>query len=166
MLTPWEDEFADRVRFFESGVNAAGVGVSLKVRVTSGCFHRSCSPRAFEVIDEQVASNLSEEQYVELVEHETGPEILTLVTAGVMLASSVIDLVVSILQARREGIRRGDGPSEPLELIVRRFDRSGTLREEMVLRVSPEDQVDAAGLERRLNQAVERVTKEPPEASP
>lgn len=164
MLTPWEHEFMDRMRSFESEADAEGLGVSLKVRVTSGCFHRSCSPQAFAVIDEQLASSPPEGPYVELVEHETGPEVLALVTAGITLTSSVISLIVVILQARRDGARRGDGPSEPVELIARRFDGSGTLREETVLRVGHEDQVDPSAIERQLNEAIERIIKEPPTA--
>jgi hypothetical protein len=159
MPPTWENEFADRMRSFETGADTVGVGVSLKVRVTSGCYHRSCSPQAFEIIDGQFASDVTGGYHVEFMEHETGPEVLALVTAGIMLTSSVIDLVVSILRARGEGIRRGDRPSDAVELIIRRFDESGTLREEKVLRVGRDDQVDPSEIERQLNEAVERVTK-------
>ena len=56
-------------------------------------------------------------------EHESGPELLVfvaVVTAGISLAKSVIDLIVAIIKARSEGIKKGDHPASPLDLIVRR----------------------------------------------
>lgn len=137
----------------------AGVGVSLKVRVSSGCFHREHSPHAFALIDQRFASTASEDQSAQVVEHESGPEVLVVVGSGLSLAASIINLIVSILHARQEGIRRGDQPSDPLELIVRRFDESETLREETILRIAHTDRVDPEEIERKLNAAVERVNE-------
>ena len=161
--TRWEAEFSGRMRSFEASVPTPGVGVSIKVRVTSGCFHRECSPRAFVLIDKRLAAELSDGPPAQVVEHESGPEVLAVVAGGLSLATSVINLVISILQARRDGIRQGDRPAEPLELIVRRFDEAETLREETTLRIGSSDRIDREHIERQLNAAVTRiVTADPP----
>ena len=79
-------------------------------------------------------------------EHESGPELLVYVavaTAGVTLAASVINLVTAIIKARSEGVKKGDRPDEPIELIVRRVDDRRGLREETILRVGAGDRVDS-----------------------
>jgi hypothetical protein len=137
----WESEFRERMRAFEAGAAGAslnGVSASLKVRVTSGCFHREHSPHAYTLIDAHLASIPRGDWVFDFVEHESGPEILVslaLATAGVGLVKSVVDLIIAIIQARRTGIDQGDSPSEPVELIARRFDHAGTLREEVVLHI-------------------------------
>jgi len=73
------------------------------------------------------------------------------------LAKSVIDLVTTIIKARAEGINTGDRPSAPLELIVRRVDRVGEFREEVVLRIGHTDPVDEKVIEKRLNEALGRL---------
>jgi hypothetical protein len=122
--------------------------------VTSGCFHREPSPRAYGLIDKNLASLPRDGSQVEILEHESGPELLitlALVTAGFGLTKSVIDLIVALLGARREGIRGGDKPSEPLELILRRFDDRGTLREETCMRINHRDSIDRSEIETLLN---------------
>lgn len=133
------------------------MSISLKVRVNSGCFHREHSPEAYALIDRALTRS---DPSVRLIEHENGPELLVelaLATAGLGLAKSVIDLVVAIFKARAEGIKRGDHPSEPVELIVRRFD--GSVEEETILRIGPHDPFDRADLERRLDAAVKRIAE-------
>src|SRR5437868_7098401 len=115
METPWEAEFGERLRSFGStrGYRRGEAAVSLKVRVTSGCFHREHSPHAYALIDESLVSTRHDEGF-ELVEHESGPELLVslaLATAGIGLAKTVIDLLVAIIKARAEGVRKGDRPS-------------------------------------------------------
>lgn len=155
----WDSQFRERMTSFEAAQPNRGISASLKVRVTSGCFHREHSPSAYAIIDKQLASipHDRQEQF-DLVEHESGPELLVslvLATAGLGLAKSVIDLIVTILQARRDGIREGDRPSEPVELIVRRIDDRGNLREETILRLGPRDAVDRAETERLLHATFE-----------
>ncbi len=50
----WEDEFRHRMRTFETSYSPRedGLPVSIKIRVTSGCFHRECSHHAYRMIDE------------------------------------------------------------------------------------------------------------------
>lgn len=112
--------------------------VSIKVRVASGCFHREHSPEAYRLIDDYLAdADLSDACY-RIEEHESGPEILVylaVATAGLSLAKSVVELITTIIKARSQGIKRGDGPAEPLEVIVRGHTKDGEYTEEKILRI-------------------------------
>lgn len=117
-------------------------------------------PRAYALIDRHLASIPREEQRFDFLEHESGPEILVslaLATAGTGLAKSVIDLLVAIIQARRTGVDDGDSPSEPIELIARRYDDAGALREEVVLRIDHAQPVDRREIEARLSEVLKRI---------
>ena len=102
---------------------------------------------------------------VGLEEHESGPEllvVLTAVTAGLQLTKSVVDLFIALVKARSDGVRKGDGPSGPVELIVRR--RDGRVEEENHPADRRElDQLDEAERERRLECRIERVALELPD---
>lgn len=151
------------MRSFEGAAPGDGIGVSLKVRATSGCFHREHSPEAYVRIDRYLSSLPQVERGFEFLEHESGPEVLVLlavVSAGLGLAKSVVDLIVTIIQARREGVEDGDVPAEPVELIARRYDVAGTLREEVVLRVDRAQRVDRSEIEAGLSAALDRIADE------
>src|SRR5438309_1626687 len=125
----WESQFRRRMHAFElsHATGDDGMPVSIKVRVTSGCFHREHSPQAYTLIDEWLDSMPSDPEFA-FEEHESGPELLVLLalaTSGLGLAKSIVDLIIAIIEARREGVARGDKPSDPLELIVRRMDGDG-----------------------------------------
>jgi len=159
----WEFEFRARMRSFESQrpPRDGEVSLSLKVRVTSGCFHREHSPHAYARIDTYFASLPAREQSeLALAEHESGPEVLVylaLATAGVTLAKSVIDVLVAIIKARTEGVKSGDRPKDPVEVIVRRVGDGEKFVEETVLRIGHNDPVDRAAIKRRINAALKRV---------
>lgn len=51
MDAAWRSEFEHRMRSFAAAHPGDGIGLSLKVRVTSGCFHREHSPEAYTLID-------------------------------------------------------------------------------------------------------------------
>jgi hypothetical protein len=127
----------------------------------SGCFHREHSPHAYELIDRHLASvPPSQRSEFALIEHESGPELLVylaLVTAGVTLAKSAIDLVIAIINARAEGLKQGDRPDCPVEVIVRRVYDGDKFIEETVLRIGHNDRVDRKGIEARINAALKRV---------
>lgn len=136
----WEDEFRRRIKQFEtsSPANDDELRVSIKIRVASGCFHREHSRHAYRIIDEYLDAHPSPQ--ISFLEHESGPELLvylSLAAAGITLSANVINLVTAIIKARSEGIKHGDRPDYPLELIVRGFDEEGHLREETVLRIDP-----------------------------
>ena len=128
------------------------VPVSIKVGVTSGCFHREHSPQAYALIDQQLAALEPGEDAFAFEEHESGPEVLAYVSlAGGILgfAASVIALVTAIVQSRAAGIQKGDHPRDPLRLKIRRTRRNGEFEEEVVLELDwhdsvAQDQVEAA----------------------
>lgn len=154
----WVDQFRRRIRDFGTPMPGDGCAISIKVRVTSGCFHREHSPRAYAIIDDYLASR--EREAIRVEEHESGPELLLWLAAGtatITLIKSVIDLVTAIIKARSDGIRQGDRPADPLELIVRNVGPDGRVTEERVLRIHRDDHVDAAALGTALNQAASRL---------
>jgi hypothetical protein len=159
----WQSQFRDRMRSFGSmrPPHKGELPVSIKVRVVSGCFHREHSPNAYSLIDRQVASS-PEPSAFDLVEHESGPELLVYVaiaTAGLTFAGSVIDLLVAILKARSEGIKKGDRPSDPLEIIVRRVGNADSFLEETVIRVGHTESVEHAKIEGPVKKALRRLLK-------
>jgi hypothetical protein len=153
----WESEFGCRMRSFGEGHAPDGRGISLKIRVSSGCFHREHSPRAYELIDQRLAEAPRDRAAFEYLEHESGPELLVWLGSGLALAAGVVDLVVTIVRARHEGVTKGDVPSEPLELIARTIDDEDTVREEVVLRIARADDVDRERIEALFRDATVRV---------
>lgn len=158
MDNAWRDEFRERMRGF-GAKRGGGSGVSIKVRVESGCFHREHSPEAFRLFDRKAARLANN---VEWVEHESGPELLVymaVTTAALSLAKSVVDLVTTIIKARSDGIKKGDHPREPLVVIVRRIDDKNEFREEIVMRLGHNEKTDAAAIEKKLNESIRGLFK-------
>lgn len=54
-------------------------------------------------------------------------------------------------------MKKGDGPADPLELIVRRVDGGREFREEVVLRIGHTDKVDAATIDKQVDEALRRL---------
>ena len=165
MHSGWQSEFRSRMRQFElsRAPRKGEMSVSLKVRVASGCFHREHSPYAYRLIDEHLTSQVSQRCEFTLVEHESGPELLVyaaLATAGLTLAKSVIDLVTAIIKARSKGIKEGDRPSDPVEVIVRRVDDGGKFVEESVLRVGHPDPISREEIQAEIDAAMKRLIQE------
>jgi hypothetical protein len=160
----WESEFRARMKSFklQRSPCEGEVPISIKVRITSGCFHREHSPHAYQIIDKHLASIIpSQRSELAFVEHESGPELLVylaLATAGVTLAKSVIDLIVAIIKARAEGIKRGDHPNDAIELIVRRIGEGDKFAEETVLRIDHNDRINRTAIEAGIQDAFERLT--------
>lgn len=161
----WESEFRNRMRTFGASQPTSGRSVSLKVRVSAGCFHREHSPQAYALIDQQLANVTRDGSSFEYLEHESGPELLVVISAGASLAASVINLLVAILQARGKGIDRGDQPSEPVELIARTVDDVDGVREELILRIGHREPVDRATVAELVDAAVARLANDPDDAS-
>jgi hypothetical protein len=163
----WQETFRNRMRGFEArrAPQPGEAAVSIKVRVASGCFHREHSPRAYELIDRSLTKLPGSDGSFAFEEHESGPEILlylAVTTAGLSLAKSIVDLITAIIKARSEGIKKGDHPSEPLELIVRRVHDAQEFREETVLRIGHKDTVDEAKVEQQLKDALRKLLKDKP----
>lgn len=163
--TEWQETFRSRMHRFEQRRPPAPgeEAVSIKVRVSSGCFHREHSPHAYELIDRHLDKLVAVDSGFAFEEHESGPEILVylaLGTAGITLAKSIIDLVTAIIKARSEGIHKGDHPSHPLELIVRRVHNGQEFREETVLRIGHRDSLDETQIEQHLRDALQKLLKD------
>jgi hypothetical protein len=129
------------------------------VRVESGCFHREHSPEAYKIIDARLRRP---PERAEIIEHESGPELLLYlaVTAGALsLAKSVVELVTEIFKARAAGIKKGDHPRDPLVLIVRRVDEKNEYREDVILRIGQSDVIDSGVIEKELNTAIQETLK-------
>lgn len=162
-MNDWHQTFRRRMRNFEDQNKSSqgSVPVSVKIRVTGGCFHREHSPCAYEIIDRCLGDVPGSEGFT-FEEHESGPELLIFVaaaTAGISLAKSIIDLIVSIVKARSEGIRKGDHPEAPLELIVRRTQKDGQFTEETVLRVGHRDAIAVDVIEKQLKESLSLLLK-------
>lgn len=84
---------------------------------------------------------------------------MAVATAGLSLAKSVIDLVTATIRARSEGVKKGDGPADPIELIVRRVDDAREIREEIVLRIGHNDFVDPKLIEKQVEEALRKLLK-------
>jgi hypothetical protein len=154
---PWEGEFQRRMASFEQPKRGSGRSVSIKVRVSSGCFHREHSPHAYRLLDDYFRTHPVDEARFQ--EHESGPEVLVwlaVTTAGISPAKSVIDLVTAIVKARSDGIERGDRPSAPLELVVRNMGSDGRVTQETVLRLS-QGPIDSKLIEQSLNAVVTKL---------
>lgn len=167
MDAQWQEEFRARMRRFEvrRQPQPNELSLSIKIRVRSGCFHRDHSPHAYALIDQQLGKLSRSETCLVFEEHETGPEVLVylaVATAGLTLAKSVIDLVTAIIKARSAGVDKGDRPSEPVELVVRRISGEGEFREELVLRFGHKDPVVAQNIGQSLSEALRKLLEDKP----
>jgi hypothetical protein len=139
-----------------------GIPVSIKIRVAFGCFHREHSPNAYEIIDSYLDGINEEVIDFAFEEHESGPEILIYlaVVSGVLnLSSNIVGLIATIIRARSEGIKKGDGPRSPLKLIIRRTLDSGRFKEEEILEIQADESVETAVLERLLKAGATKLLK-------
>jgi hypothetical protein len=112
----WQKTFRDRMHRFEArhSPTSDALAVSIKIRVASGWFHREHSLRADEFIDKQLKALSPSNAEFSFQEHESGPELLAylaVTTAGITLAKSIIDLVIAIIKARSDGVKKGDHPA-------------------------------------------------------
>jgi hypothetical protein len=162
MDAEWQETFRNRMRGFKARrpLQEGDVALSVKLRVVSGCFHREHSPCAYQAIDSHLNTSAAD---LELVEHESGPELLVYVavaTAGLTLAKSVMDLITAVIKARSEGVKKGDRPNDPVELIVRCVEDGTGFHEEIVLRIGHSDPVDSKVIERQIAQALRKLHKQ------
>ena len=165
MNRQWEETFRRRMSDFgrHRQPKPGEIPVSIKVRVTSGCFHREHSPHAYALIDRHLNAMASNECDFQFEEHESGPEILVylaVTTAGIALAKSVVDLITAIVNARSKGIQEGDHPRDSLKLIVRRTRNNDEFREESILEVHSSQHVDASMIEKAILEASGRLVSD------
>jgi len=160
----WPKEFQNRMHKFQMMKKSSenDFPVSIKIRVDHGCFHRSCCPNAYKLIDDKLKS--MSKNYDEFVfeEHEIGPEILvylTLTAAGISLASNVFALINTIIKARFEGQKKGDNHRDPIVLIIRRVDKKGKFLEETILKVNSLEEYSSSEMELLLKKSAEKLLK-------
>jgi hypothetical protein len=164
MDTKWQKTFRDRMSRFEvqRPQRAGDMAVSIKVRIVSGCFDREHSPRAYELIDSKLAK-LSPNSVLAFEEHESGPELLVYIagaTAVIVLAKSIIDLITTIIKARSDGVKKGDKPADPVELIVRRVGNDREFREEIVLRIGHNDSIGTKVIGKKLEESLRKLVRQ------
>ncbi len=159
-MTSWSETLRRRIQEFEkSQAGSLGRAVSIKIRPVSGCYHREHSPIAYRIIDDHLSRLAQNHPDFVFEGHESGPELLAYVAAGLTLAKSVIDLVTTIIKARREGGRKGDSANAPVEAIVRRMKRDGELREEKIVRFSSSVSIDGHLVERKLLETIKKAIR-------
>jgi len=156
----WTNEFRGRIEDFTTRIppRPREIAVSIKIRPQSGCFHREHSPRAYEIIDAAIAKKKLHR--TALVEHESGPEILTwipLSVAGMTISAAVINLVAAIIRARAEGAKKGDQAYAPAHVIVRTIRTDGAYREEDVIQVECTTPVTEIEIEEALTSGIKSL---------
>ena|SRR5690349_8249531 len=156
MDTCWLNQFRQRMQEFGARERDGFVPVSIKIRPVTGCFHREHSSEAYRIIDRHTSDADFSDAHHRIEEHESGPEILVylaVTTAGLSLAKSIVELITAIIKARSEGIKKGDKPSDPLELIVCGHSKDGEYFEEHVLRIPPSMAVTTKQIEDAVRKA-------------
>jgi hypothetical protein len=86
---------------------------------------------------------------------------MAVTAAGLNLAKSVIDLIVTIIRARSERAKKGDRADSPIELIVRRTQKRGDITEEKVLHIGHRQNIDSSLIEAKLKEAASKLIKNP-----
>jgi hypothetical protein len=163
MDTYWLEEFRSRMDRFAAGRGGDGQAFLIKVRVCGGCFCRNCCPNAHEIIDRHRRAGALRD--AEVVEHETGPEVLfwmtiaAAATAGIQLTASVIELITKIIEARTEGRKRGDRRDESLELIVRTIDKDGKFIEVRAGRYESGKKPSPTAIRRAISAATKKLPR-------
>lgn len=154
----WENTLRSRLDGYHGRHEHDGTPVSIKIRSLGGCFDRGCCPAAHRIIDDALRQYGHDGEFG-YEKHESGPELLVylaLGTATITLAKSVIDLVTTIIKARSEGQKQGDRHHEPLELIVRGFDKDGKMFEERVLRIDAGEEPTREAVQKALTDGLQK----------
>lgn len=157
----WEREFRQRTGDFVIARPPSEQEVPVSIKIGADCFHAEHSPEAYRIIDEYL-TGLDRPYEFSFVPHENGPELLVNValgTAGLILAKSVIDLVTTIINARVQGIRRGDDRTAPLRLKLRRTRVDGSVKKETVLEIDSRLGASREEIDSALSRAIERFLR-------
>lgn len=150
----WLQQFRHRMEDFAamSSSDSGRLAVSIKLRPDRGCFGRCCCPESYAAAERSHRPWHDRELVLE--EHETGPEILSFVGAGMSLAAGVISLMVVMLDARARGKRRG----EPVKVIIRTIRKDGSYQEEEIMEVNCIDPITEIEIEETVRPALMRLT--------
>lgn len=131
--------------------------ITIKIRAEHGCFCRSHSKETNRLIDEIVRNNYSHE--FDYHGHESGPEIiawLALCTAGLTVTKSLIDLITAIINACKEGRKKGDGNNGKLLLIIRDTHRTENSTEEIIFEVYDNDLIDSEKVKKVIESGINK----------
>ena len=152
----WLQQFRHRMKSFAamSRSDTDFLPTSIKLRPDSGCFGRCCCPESYAAAERILPRRRNQDLVLE--EHETGPEILSLVSAGMSLTAGVISLIVVMLNARARGKRRG----EPVKVIIRTIQKNGSYRAEEVIEVDCIDPVTEIEIEEAMQPALNNLTND------
>ena len=157
----WNDELDMRLFQFSNKhiIKEGEEAVSIKVRAEGGCFHKSCCPYALHIIYNKMKEmNNDEFQYIE---HESGPEIIayiSLAASSVLLAKSVIELITTIIKARFEGQKNGDGhKGNPVTLIIRKTQKEKEVIEEQIMTFTESDIISQEIVSKLLTDGYNRL---------
>lgn len=151
----WESDFKQRLDNYRES-NPDGFPLSIKIGVDTGCFHDEHSPHAYEEIHRILQNNQYE---CDFIEHESGPEIIVWVAAGITLTTGIINLTTAIINARAKGRKKGDRASGNLRLIIRGFGNKGNLKEEKILEITDGSLVSEEVVEKAIAAALNDAFK-------
>lgn len=166
-MNDWQIEFQNRMKEFGADVGAEGPIVSFKIRAVTGCYCRGCCPAAHQELDRYLKEHPFDARYFQYLEHESGPELLiyigaataatVMLTAGINLVKSVVDLATTVVKARADGRKQGDRKPEPLVIIVRTIDGAGAYRECEILQVDTLAPPTPKAIEKAVTEEFEKI---------
>jgi len=108
----WNTAFLARMSRFEQAqrIGPDHVSLSVKIRVTSGCFHGEHSPHAYRLIGDYVADIPEQQIDFVLKEHEGGPEVLVYVsvaaTTAMLALSEIAEKLLTPIERRPKDDRQ------------------------------------------------------------
>lgn len=141
----WNEELDQRINNYSHNhkIREGEEAISIKIRAEEGCFHKSCCPYALKMIYQKM--NEMDQEEFEYIEHESGPEIIayiSLTASGLLLVKSIIELITTIIKARFDGQKHGDGhKGSPVTLIIRKTKKGKVVIEEKIMTFSESDEV-------------------------
>ena len=132
--------------------------ISIKIYSSTCMCKEHCAIEAYRILENYLSKNSPKDTELVLVQHEHGPELLFWIDQGIQLSAGIIALVSAIINARAQGIKKGDkGMDSQLEVIVRSFDGKGILREEKVLKFAPTDPVESAAIGIAIENGISKI---------
>jgi hypothetical protein len=180
-MTQFEDDLRNRLNRYKRLDGT--LPISIKVRVTSGCFCPNCCPAGNRIIDQAVKKYYRKHnngvgrrgRNLHYEHHESGPELITYLAltaaglsfsaAALTLGKSVIELLTAIIKARSEGQRQGDRRHEPMDLLVRGFDPSGKMFDQPVLHIRAGDEPTQKLIAQVLKEGLEKAFQDSKKAA-
>lgn len=150
MLATVDPHWLNKLRFHLADFQATafptrGLPCSVKLRPETGRFDREHSPHAYRLIESTVRPALTSW----LLDHSTGPEILTFAgrsLAELTLCETTVVTMARIVGARVQGARLGDPCEAALTALVRGFDERGEYFERTVWRGAPDAEASPADI--------------------